>query len=177
MTTGCASGIGGLRQRRLPRRRPISGWSIWLRSTILGRRAALHYSSPAPSTAFPFDLFDLRMLDATIADDALACIDALRWGKEVQGWLDGRINVPASVHGAWCIRTMFKRQPRPKPPKAAWHRGRAASGRPGRGRGTLRRYGASATFTKRGTCCPSAFVAVEKKTDFGLANIRGPSFG
>ena len=38
-------------------------------------------------------------------------------------------------------------------------------------------YGASAIFTKRGTCCPSAFVAVEKKTAFGLANIRGPSFG
>ncbi len=29
---------------------------------------------------YPFDLFNLRMLDVALSDDALACIDALRWG-------------------------------------------------------------------------------------------------
>lgn len=31
--------------------------------------------------AFPFDLFELRGLDVAIADDMLACLDALRWAK------------------------------------------------------------------------------------------------
>lgn len=30
---------------------------------------------------FPFDLFDLRMVDVEISDDMLLCLDALRWGK------------------------------------------------------------------------------------------------
>lgn len=31
--------------------------------------------------AFPLDLFELRCVDEAIADDMLACIDALRWGQ------------------------------------------------------------------------------------------------
>jgi hypothetical protein len=31
--------------------------------------------------AFPFDLFELRAVDAEIADDMLACLDALRWAQ------------------------------------------------------------------------------------------------
>lgn len=30
---------------------------------------------------YPLDLFELRALDVALSDDALACIDALRWGK------------------------------------------------------------------------------------------------
>lgn len=30
---------------------------------------------------YPFDLFSLRTLDVPLADDAVACIDALRWGR------------------------------------------------------------------------------------------------
>jgi hypothetical protein len=30
---------------------------------------------------YPLDLFELRMLDVPLSDDALICIDALRWGK------------------------------------------------------------------------------------------------
>jgi hypothetical protein len=31
--------------------------------------------------SFPFDLFDLRVVDVAIGDDMLACLDALRWAK------------------------------------------------------------------------------------------------
>ncbi len=31
--------------------------------------------------AFPFDPFDLRVVDVAIGDDMLACLDALRWAK------------------------------------------------------------------------------------------------
>lgn len=33
------------------------------------------------SSRYPLDLFELRMLDVGLADDVLACIDALRWGR------------------------------------------------------------------------------------------------
>lgn len=31
--------------------------------------------------AFPFDPFELRMVDVAISDDMLCCLDALRWGR------------------------------------------------------------------------------------------------
>jgi hypothetical protein len=30
---------------------------------------------------FPYDLYDLRLVDIAISDDMLLCIDALRWGQ------------------------------------------------------------------------------------------------
>ena len=30
---------------------------------------------------FPYDLYDLRLMDVAISDDMLLCIDALRWGQ------------------------------------------------------------------------------------------------
>lgn len=44
-------------------------------------RVALFLASTLDGRAFPFDLFELRTLDVGLADDAVACIDALRWGK------------------------------------------------------------------------------------------------
>jgi hypothetical protein len=44
-------------------------------------RVAGFLASCFDGSRFPFDLFDLRALDVDISDDALACIDALRWGK------------------------------------------------------------------------------------------------
>lgn len=60
--------------------------------------------------AFPQDLFELRTVDVAIADDMLACIDALRWGKggPVQA---GAIRRGAGAGGAQGI------EPRAKGPK------------------------------------------------------------
>lgn len=44
-------------------------------------RVARFLASTFNGAAFPLDLFELRALDVALADDALACIDALRWGK------------------------------------------------------------------------------------------------
>ena len=30
---------------------------------------------------FPYDLYDLRLVDIAISDDMLLCLDALRWGQ------------------------------------------------------------------------------------------------
>ena len=45
------------------------------------RRVAKFIASTFNGAAHPFDLFELRTLDVALADDAIACIDALRWGK------------------------------------------------------------------------------------------------
>lgn len=45
------------------------------------RRVARFLASTFNGTRYPLDLFELRALDVSLADDALACIDALRWGK------------------------------------------------------------------------------------------------
>lgn len=45
------------------------------------RRIARFLASTFNGEAFPLDLFELRTVDVEIADDMLACIDALRWGK------------------------------------------------------------------------------------------------
>ena len=53
---------------------------------------------------YPLDLFELRALDVALADDALTCIDALRWGKaDLYNLLpDGEARV-AAVLKAWGI--------------------------------------------------------------------------
>ena len=45
------------------------------------RRVARFLASTFNGVRYPFDLFDLRMLDVALSDDALVCIDTLRWGK------------------------------------------------------------------------------------------------
>lgn len=45
------------------------------------RRVARFLASTYNGERYPFDLFELRALDVELSDDALACIDALRWGK------------------------------------------------------------------------------------------------
>jgi hypothetical protein len=44
-------------------------------------RVARFLASTFNGDRYPFDLFELRALDVALADDALVCIDALRWGK------------------------------------------------------------------------------------------------
>lgn len=44
-------------------------------------RVAKFLASTLDGSAFPYDLFELRTFDVAIADDLMACIDALRWGK------------------------------------------------------------------------------------------------
>lgn len=45
------------------------------------RRVALFIAATYNGEAFPFDLFELRAVDAAISDDMLLCIDPLRWGQ------------------------------------------------------------------------------------------------
>ena len=45
------------------------------------RRVARFLASTFNGERYPLDLFDLRALVVALSDDALACIDALRWGK------------------------------------------------------------------------------------------------
>lgn len=45
------------------------------------RRVAKFLAGTFNGAAYPFDLFELRALDVALADDTVACIDALRWGK------------------------------------------------------------------------------------------------
>lgn len=44
-------------------------------------RIARFLASTFDGALYPLDLFELRALDVAVADDALACIDALRWGR------------------------------------------------------------------------------------------------
>lgn len=45
------------------------------------RRVAYFIAATFDGQTFPFDLFELRTVDVSIADDMLCCLDALRWGK------------------------------------------------------------------------------------------------
>lgn len=45
------------------------------------RRVAHFIASTYNGSAFPFDLYELRAVDESIADDMLTCIDGLRWGR------------------------------------------------------------------------------------------------
>lgn len=67
-------------------------------------RVARFLASTFNGALYPLDLFELRALDVALADDALACIDALRWGKADLHKLlpDGEARV-AAVLQAWGI--------------------------------------------------------------------------
>lgn len=45
------------------------------------RRGAYFVAATFDGQTFPLDLFELRAVDVAIADDMLACLDALRWGR------------------------------------------------------------------------------------------------
>jgi len=45
------------------------------------RRVARFLASTYNGERYPFDLFDLRGLDVALSDEAIICIDALRWGR------------------------------------------------------------------------------------------------
>jgi hypothetical protein len=45
-------------------------------------RVAGFIASVHDGATFRWDPFDLRMLDVEISDDMLACLDALRWGRQ-----------------------------------------------------------------------------------------------
>lgn len=45
------------------------------------RHVANFLASTYNGQAFPYDLYELRMVDETIGDDMLACLDALRWAQ------------------------------------------------------------------------------------------------
>ncbi len=45
------------------------------------RRIARFLAATYDSLAFPFDVFEMRAVDASISDDMLCCLDALRWGR------------------------------------------------------------------------------------------------
>lgn len=67
-------------------------------------RVARFLASTFNGALYPLDLFEPRALDVALADDALACIDALRWGKADLYKLlpDGEARV-AAVLKAWGI--------------------------------------------------------------------------
>ena len=67
-------------------------------------RVACFLASTFNGALYPLDLFELRALDVALADDALTCIDALRWGKaDLYNLLpDGEARV-AAVLKAWGI--------------------------------------------------------------------------
>lgn len=45
------------------------------------RRVAAFIAGTFNGRTFPFDLFELRAVDAGISDDMLCCLDALRWAR------------------------------------------------------------------------------------------------
>jgi hypothetical protein len=45
------------------------------------RRVAGFVASTYNGRTFPLNPFELRAVDASISDDMLACLDALRWGR------------------------------------------------------------------------------------------------
>lgn len=68
-------------------------------------RVAAFLASTFNSAALPFDLFSLRALDVGLADDALACIDALRWGKtELHRLIPNGETRIAGVIESWGLR-------------------------------------------------------------------------
>lgn len=68
-----------------------------LQHTGQAARVARFLASTFSGALYPLDLFELRALDVALADDALACIDTLRWGRAdlYKLLLDGEARVPA----------------------------------------------------------------------------------
>ncbi|HNU12558.1 MAG TPA: hypothetical protein PKJ45_14525 [Rubrivivax sp.] len=65
-------------------------------------RIARFLASTYNGALYPLDLFELRALDVALADDALACIDALRWGKaDLHKLLPGGEQRVAAVIASW----------------------------------------------------------------------------
>ena len=65
------------------------------------RRVARFLASTFNGERYPFDLFELRVLDVALSDDALVCIDALRWGKADLYKLLGMQFVPPELREDW----------------------------------------------------------------------------
>lgn len=67
-------------------------------------RIARFLASTYNGSRYPMDLFELRALDVALSDDALACIDALRWGKaDLYKLLPGGDSRIAALITAWGI--------------------------------------------------------------------------
>jgi len=66
-------------------------------------RCASFIASAYNGQVFPFDLYELRMVDEAIADDMLLCIDALRWAQADLHTLvpdgDRRVRAVLEQHG------------------------------------------------------------------------------
>lgn len=99
---------------RIRRRRSAAtaqGGQAFLRLLLLAEhhdsgqstRIAGFIGSTYNSQVFPFDLYELRMLDEAIADDMLLCIDALRWAQADLHTLvpdgDRRVRAVLEQHG------------------------------------------------------------------------------
>jgi len=57
------------------------------------------------STAFPYDLYDLRTVDIEISDDMLTCLDALRWAKrDLHGLVDNGAERVEAVIADWGLK-------------------------------------------------------------------------
>ncbi len=77
------------RIRRRKSEATAKGGQAFLRLLVLGEqqgsgqatRIAGFIASTYNGQVFPFDLYELRMVEETIADDMLLCIDALRWAQ------------------------------------------------------------------------------------------------
>lgn len=69
------------------------------------RRVAYFIAATFDGQTFPLDLFELRMVDVSIGDDMLCCLDALRWGKADLYKLvpDGRARI-LKMCEAWGIK-------------------------------------------------------------------------
>lgn len=56
---------------------------------------------------FHFDLFDLRCMDVTLADDMLLCLDALRWAKaDLYSLVPNGQSRVSSVIAIWGLKTI-----------------------------------------------------------------------
>lgn len=69
------------------------------------RRVAGFLASTYNGRRFPLDPFELRAVDASLSDDMLACLDALRWGQADLFTLvpDGDTRVQAIIR-RWDLR-------------------------------------------------------------------------
>ncbi|MGQ3092320.1 MAG: DUF7673 family protein [Roseateles sp.] len=73
------------------------------------RRVAAFVASTYNGRRYPFDLFELRAVDAQIGDDMLLCLDALRWARADLYRLvpDGEMRVRAVIQD-WGLRAWLR---------------------------------------------------------------------